>query len=312
MGNLSPHIVKQLGFTLLLELQADLLVIDETTSAGIGDERLATRAQLQEKIELSTSLIFSSDFNLIREVTNESLVLHYGRLYGPFNVEQAIDHFHQLPREDLSDKQLNYIFDPNRPPTLSRQSLSQFEVGERLEEDGGFPFEDIESGLPSHTSERTRFISGPSWSLLSIRVDGNEYNHANHSLLRRPNDSINICVEMVSNKEQAYSGGVFSLHGGNTGLEIGRYVQESSDILIGAQQKYILEFKLTISDFQEDFFGLTFCPHYRKKHVSLGDRMKILIVGVGHKHKTQLSRTLEIHNYTFKRKVKNASINPVP
>ncbi len=101
IGNLSPYVVKQLGLTLLLELPADILVVDEISSAGVGDARWRTRVLLQEKIDASTALVISSDFSFIREVVEEAVLLHHGKVSGPFSVESALDYYSRLPDESV-------------------------------------------------------------------------------------------------------------------------------------------------------------------------------------------------------------------
>lgn len=126
MGNLSPYVVKQIGLTMLLELPADIVVVDEISGAGIGDARWQTRGLLKEKIGASTALVISSDFRFIQEVVEEAVLLHHGMLYGPFSIEKAIDFFNELPEEDFTTETGTASYDPSAPPRSLGQSARAF------------------------------------------------------------------------------------------------------------------------------------------------------------------------------------------
>lgn len=278
MGNLSPYVVKQLGLTLLLELPADILVVDEISSAGIGDARWLTRGLLHEKIDASTALVISSDFSFIQEVVEEAVLLHQGKLYGPFSVENALDYYSRLPDESVP------FGDIANDPSIEEDHDSYGEV-----DDDGIKLQ----------QRKSKFFHPPTWKVLRIDIDGSEFKHTHYSLIRHPGESVNVEVEMISSCKQIYSGGVFVLHGGSSGLEVGHYFIKAADMWIEAQQKYLLRFTLRIPDWQEDFYGLTFCPQDQERNFPLDYRMKILILGVAQKHSRVTSRELEIHNYSL-------------
>jgi ABC-type polysaccharide/polyol phosphate transport system ATPase subunit len=310
MGNVSPYIVKQLGLTLLLMLPADILIVDETNSAGIGDARWATRGLLQEKINSSTSLVISSDLNFISDVAEHAVLLHHGRLYGPFGLEQAIDYFNQLPDEDYFSDLPNALYNSMQPPTLSSQANTSLPAtGRLIDESSGIyestvDDEDIELNLDKFTHNNT-----PPWKILNIRVDGEDFRYTQFSLLRRPGDLLNVSVEMVSLRNQTFKGGIFSLFSGKSGLEVGQYCFESEETPITINQKRILYFQLKIPDWQENFYGLTFSPKYMKKYFSIENRMKILIFGTGENNRTYQTRILEISKNSFNKKNENDSID---
>lgn len=310
MGNLSPHIVKQLGVALLLEIPSDILIIDEVSSAGIGDARWTTRNNLQEKIESSTTLVISSDFNFIQEVAEDAVLLHHGRLYGPFGVEQAIDHFNQLPDEDIFSNLEEALYDPLCPPSQSGQSYGHLATGHPT---GNTltPYEDVEEDDEDAEPKPKKSLqhNNPPWKILHIEVDGEGFRHAHFSLIRAPGTSIAVSIEMVALRQQTFTGGIFVLHGISSGLEVGSYFLESPATTIDANQKNTLRFDLVIPDWQEDAYGLSFCPQYRGKHFPLEHRMKVLIVGVGRKHPHPKARQLKISNSSFDRKVERSD-NP--
>lgn len=305
MGNLSPYVVKQLGLTLLLELPSDILVVDGISSAGIGDARWQTRGLLQEKIDASTALVISSDFSFIKEVTAEAVLLHHGRLYGPFGVEQAIDHFNELPDEDILRDYPDSVHDPKSPPSITSPICSCLTIDQSLDEDPD-PYDHAETEA-DHKVSSSRIRKNPSsdsppWKVLSITVDGEDFRHSLFSLIRRPGEKISVRVDMVSMRNQRFSGGRFSLFGGKSGLEVGTFHYEIEEIPVLANQKRVLGFDLTIPDWHEDYYGLTFCPRLGDKHFPLEHRMKILIFGIGEKKVAHRTQTLQIENRRFDRK----------
>jgi ABC-type polysaccharide/polyol phosphate transport system ATPase subunit len=289
MGNLSPYIVKQLGLTLLIEIPTDILIVDEISNAGIGVARSLTRELLKKKIDASTALVISSDPNFMQEVVEDALVLHHGRLYGPFSTKKAIE-FHNQLSQDV---------------TLFSDFGNESSIVE------GHNSDDQANGGDTkiHLKKTASLQPQPSWKILSINVDGSEFKRNHYSLIRRPGESIDVEVELISLCKQIYSGGEFILHGGNSRLEIGRHLIETADMSIEAQQKYHLRFSLTIPDYQEDSYGLTFSPRGQKINSALDSRMKILIFGVAKKHLSLINRELDIHNQSLKRKINDASIN---
>lgn len=83
-GNLSPHVVRLLALTLLLELPCDLLVIDGLSAAGTGDARWTMRDLLRERLAAGASLILSADPLFLQEVATYVHVLERGRLAASF------------------------------------------------------------------------------------------------------------------------------------------------------------------------------------------------------------------------------------
>lgn len=309
MGNLSAHVVKQLGLTLLLELPADILVVDEITSAGAGDARWTTRGLLQEKIDSSTALVISSDFNFIQEVAEESVLLHHGRLYGPFSFEQAIHHFNALPDEGVYCNLSDAPYDPRCPPVVSSKA-SRFLFNGQSIDDGSAVYDDAVDDNDIDLNPRLSMRSNKApWKVLRIEVDGQEFRHAQLSLIRPQGITVAVVVEMVALYRHTFEGGLFVLHGGNSGFEVGKYFHSCVSTDIEAHKIHILRFDLVIPNWQEDFYGLTFCPQHRGKHFPLEHRLKILIVGVGRKHLASNDRTLDINISSFERKLKNAGID---
>jgi teichoic acid transport system ATP-binding protein len=302
IGNFSPYVVKQLGLTLLLELPADILVVDEISSAGVGDARWLTRGLLQEKIDASTALVISSDFSFIREVAEDAVLLHHGRLYGPFGIEEAIDHFNELPLEDVLCGLPDSAHDPQTPPTIASQPHSSPSADQSLDDDpdpydhSGSEADDESSSSMTRTSKSRNRLS---WDVLGITVDGNEYRHSQLSLIRRPGDKLSVSIEMTSLRSQKFGGGRFSLFGGNSGLEVGVFCYELEELEVHTNQRHILSFDLTIQDWHEDYYGLAFCPTHGSAYLLPKHRIKILIFGVGEKIAARRKNALQIGNTRF-------------
>lgn len=305
MGNLSPYVVKQLGLTLLLELPSDILVVDGISSAGIGDVRWQTRRLLQEKIDASTALVISSDFGFIQEVAEDAVLLHHGRLYGPFGVEEAIDHFNELPLEDVLCDHPDSAHDPQTPPIIASQPYSSPPADQSLDDDPD-PYDHTDSEIDDESSSsltgKSKSRNRPSWEVLGITVDGEEYRHSQLSLMRQFGDKLTVSVEMISLRSQKFSGGRFSLFGGNSGLEVGVFCYGLEELEVHTNQRYLLSFDLTISDWREDYYGLAFSPTHGNAYILPKDRMKILIFGVGEKNAVRRTNALQIGNNRFNRK----------
>jgi ABC-type polysaccharide/polyol phosphate transport system ATPase subunit len=305
IGNFSPYVVKQLGLTLLLELPADILVVDEVSSAGVGDARWLTRELLQEKIGATTALVISSDFNFIQEVAKEAVLLHHGRLYGPFSVEEAIDHFNELPLEDVLSGLPDSPHDPQTPPTVTSQLHSSLLTADLSLDDDLDHYDHADSEIddesPSSLTEKSKSRNSRSWDVLGITVDTEEYRHSQLSLIRRPGDKLSVSLEMISLCSQKFSGGRFSLFGGNSGLEVGVFCYESEEIEVHTNQTFILSFDLMVPDWHEDYYGLAFCPTQDSPYLFVKNRIKILIYGVGEKNSARRTNDLQIGNSRFNR-----------
>ena len=86
-----------------LQINTDILIIDNINSIGTGIVREDISECINSKINSSTSLVIANHPKLIQQTTNKIFLLHYGRLYGPFDLEEAISHYSELPRENHTD-----------------------------------------------------------------------------------------------------------------------------------------------------------------------------------------------------------------
>lgn len=304
-GNYSPFIIKQLAYTLLLELPADILIVDEATGGGTGDARWELLARLRDKIQSSTSVVFSADTSFAREGFEQAWLLHSGRLYGPFGIEQAVEAFDLLPPEHL-DTETEELYDPLAPPR-GDGSGGAFRGYAGDQDDGSAEMDDIDP-LDQARARPT----GPPWRARCILVDGEEFSHSRYSLVRRPGSVIQVTLELASGADQDFTGGLFALHGGNSRMELARYAHASPPIPVLAGETIDVSFEFEVPDWDEDFFGLSFCPYGRGGRLALEHRLKVLLYGVGQKHDQRPERTLDIRISSIERKLKNASPHPVP
>lgn len=287
MGNLSPHLVKQLGLTLLLGLPADILVVDEISSAGAGDARWVTRGLLQEKIDSSTALVISSDFNFIQEVAEESALLHHGRLYGPFSVEQAIEHFNKLPEEDFTPATITTEYDPLTPPKASDFSSGKIIIGSSNDSafdelNGTSLDEDAQEEGPAKSKLEIKKLWTPIAELIKISVDGDSYSHTKYSLIRNTSDTLNLELVLLFKKDCTLSDFTFCLHP-EFGEELAQTRVPLSQKVFLDRTVYTFNLNLEIPDIPANSYGLSVTPVEAGNKEALKDRIKVLKFGIGGK-----------------------------
>ena len=100
-GNVSQHIIRQLALILSLEVNSEITIFDNVSSIGVGPVRQDIETYVRDKILSSTSIIISSNPKLIDGITDKNYILHFGKLYGPFKLNEAMSHYVQLPSDDV-------------------------------------------------------------------------------------------------------------------------------------------------------------------------------------------------------------------
>jgi ABC-type polysaccharide/polyol phosphate transport system ATPase subunit len=310
VGNLSPMVVKRLAITLLIELPADLVVVDEVTGGGTGEARWEMRARIQDKVQAVAAMVVTADTSFVRDTVERAWVLHQGRLYGPFPVEEAIEAFSELPPELAAEAPGQGAFDPMRPPRAAQGAVSMSPVGEDDGDLEGRAEDESEAAVTEDQPMRGKPPTAPLRPAL-IRVDGEEFRHARFSLIRPPGSMMRIELELACLMDHEFTGGMFSLHGGNSGTEVGRLAYPHETVPLRAGEKVRFSFEFVVPDWDEDFYGLSFCPQTRGKHFAPEHRLKLLIYGVGRKHEGRKDRVLDIRNGSFERTPDHASIDPL-
>jgi ABC-type polysaccharide/polyol phosphate transport system ATPase subunit len=301
MGNLSPYVIKQLGLTLLLELPADILVVDGISSAGIGDARWQTRGLLQEKIDASTALVISSDFGFIQEVVEEAVLLHHGRLYGPFSLEKAIDCFNKLPEEDFTSETGRALYDPSTLPRSLDYSARAFINGSSNSDalDGlsgsGLPEDRDQEDFTGKGKLEIKKMWSPVAKLEKISVDGIPYSHAKFSLIRNPFDVLNLELTLLFRKSCIVSGFTFCLHS-EFGEELAPTKVPSPHKRFSEKSLCLLSLSIEIPEIPLNSYGLSITPIEDGTQETLKDRMKILKFGVSGKPAKHNDMALKISN----------------
>lgn len=305
VGNLSPHVVKQLALVLLMEVPAEILVVDDIAGAGIGAARWETRSLLQERVRSGTTLVVGTDAAFLQDVLDEAVLLHAGRLFGPFALEQAFEHFRRLP-VDAQDARDDAAYDPLQPP-CARTGVGRRRAPLLASEDDLYDDAELDSDAYAQGEDD----EGPSpdlaplpadraWRLMRIEVDGEEFVHARASLVRHPGQTMRVRLELQAEQDGEFVGGQFALFGGISGLELARHacVVAATPVARGGRGR--LCFDLTVPDWKEDFYGLAFCPG-ETWPVGRQQLLKVLIVGVGQRHARLPERVLAIGAPSFEK-----------
>ncbi|MCB1886626.1 MAG: hypothetical protein KDH20_03365 [Rhodocyclaceae bacterium] len=260
LGNLSPYLIRKLGMEMLLQIPADILVIDELVSAGAGDARWATRAALVDRLSRSTALIVSTNFEFLKEVAEQSMVLHQGRLYGPFQTGLAIEYYLGRSAPSGADSGGNSVPDLysdqiNSPDGEAEETLADMEAepGE-----GQYPPED--PGLSDQDGEAFQRRSAkqallPLVVATRIFVDGEEYERARLRLLRRPGEVLHVLVELLPRESFVCTGVSLSLHSG-TGMEVGHGQSKVRAVALRRGTPGKLAFQVRIPDLPRNHYGL--------------------------------------------------------
>ncbi len=149
------------------------------------------------------------------------------------------------------------------------------------------------------------------WQLLRVTVDGQPFRHAQASLLRRPGERMRVELDLRATGCQRYAGGRFELHGGRSGLPLGRWDAPAAEVPVQAGQRARLRFELCVPDAGEDFFGLSFTPAGRGPGDPPGHRLKVLIYGVGRRPARATPPRLDITCLSFEPE-RNAPHAPPP
>ncbi len=303
-GNLSPQVVRPLALGLLLGLPADLLVVDGITAAGSGDLRWLLHGQLRERLSTGTALVLSADALFLREVAACVHLLERGRLAGPFAPGEILGLYPPWLPGELADDVTHDLVQDAGPDTVVDALEEAAQAGTPRAAVGrtaALALDDTEDGA----------LPAMPWQLLGVRVDGEAFCHAQASLLRRPGERMRVELDLRPARCLHYAGGRFELHGGSSGLPVGRWDALSPGILLQAGERACLRLDLRVPDAGEDFCGLSFTPAWRGPRYPPGHRLKVLIYGVGRRHARAGPPRLDITCLSFETE-RNASHVPAP
>ncbi|MBR0566017.1 ATP-binding cassette domain-containing protein [Azoarcus sp. L1K30] len=284
LGNLSPYLIRKLGMDLLLQIPAEMLVIDELVGAGAGEARLATRAALIERILASTALVVSTDFEFLKEVADQSMVLQQGRLYGPFHTELAFEHF--LRQSDGSDMGLEPTSDLALEPDAVFDPEDEMGGIAHVEEAGrltAFQSEDAEASMQEEDERFQRRSAKQALSHVAIAkrivVDGEQYERSRLRLLRRPGETLDVSVDLLPNASFPCEAVELSLHSGH-GLEVGRTVLMVHAVHFRQGRPSKIRFKLLIPDLPRNHYGLALHLVKQGAATSATGEIKLIVFGL--------------------------------
>ena len=87
----------RLGFAVAANVEPDVLVVDESLSAGDAVYRKVALQRLQEMREAGTTILFvSHNTNMVADFCTEAVLLHQGRMLGAGEPNEVIDQYQTL------------------------------------------------------------------------------------------------------------------------------------------------------------------------------------------------------------------------
>jgi capsular polysaccharide transport system ATP-binding protein len=83
----------RLGFAVAMGIEFDTYLLDEITAVGDANFKRKSSVMLKEKLEKSSAIIVAHSMGFLREVCNQAIILHDGRVKFYEDIEAAIhDH----------------------------------------------------------------------------------------------------------------------------------------------------------------------------------------------------------------------------
>lgn len=275
MGNLSPYIVKQLGMSLLLEMPAEILIIDELSGAGVGGARWETRGHLQNRIENSTALIISEDPVFLEEATEECLLLSGCGLSGPFKTSDAVAKYYSIV-DGAGDEPSSYGCSRIDRPSLGDEGS-----------ESSTEFIDTENSISTTEKRNLKKEWEPIARIANIFVDDTPYSHSKISLIRKAGESLNLKIDLMFTKNTDSCGCTLALH-----PEFGNQMADTkvtwASINFQKGQICSLHLMILIPNVPHNSYGLSITPNENHDRIHLKNRLKVLKFGLyGHTEKDQ-------------------------
>lgn len=267
IGNISPYLVKQLGMTLLLEMPADILIVDELSGVGVGGARWETRGNLLRRIENGTALTISADPAFLEEATEECLLLFNGELSGPFKTSDAIAKYNSIIDETDEEQ-----------ASLGRSRIDPLSF---VDEDSGLPTELVENESMNSAAEKRNLKMEwqPIARIVNIFVDDTPYNHNKVSLIRKAGDSLNIKVDILFAKSTDSCGYALALHP-ESGNQMADTTINWPSRSFQRGHIYSLYFNFLIPDVPNNSYGVSITPNENHDCLYPKNRLKVLKFGL--------------------------------
>jgi hypothetical protein len=269
---------------LLLRVPAELVVIDEQLSAGAGDARWDTRGSLLERIAGATSLIITTDFDFLKEAAKQSMVLHRGRLYGPFPTELAFEHYLRLPDdygqdldESLDDVGASVAL--GVPPEDIEGATMAQETEELLRFRQAIPTRTLQPDDEVFQRRVVKQSLGPAVIVRTIAIDGDQYDRSKLDLLRRPGEVMDFAVDVLPKRTFVCNGIGLSLHSGN-GMEVGNTARSVPALQLFQGRPSRIRFQLRIPDLPHYYYGLALHLIEEGSRITPGNQIKLVVFGL--------------------------------
>jgi ABC-2 type transport system ATP-binding protein len=293
-GNVSKRLIRQIALIMSLQINSDIIIVDNINSTGTGIVREDIVEYINNKIASSTSLIVASHPKLIQQTTNKIFLLHYGRLYGPFDFEEAIAHYSELPRENH-----NEMYVPSKPPkrkNIDDNFLSDDHILDN-EDDSDNESYPIDPWIKKFTLREKKFQergkldefikkakedNRPLLDIDKAYIDGKEYFYRSISLVRKRNDILSLQINFIVKMNFNLSGFVITLHPEHED-EIMRadLPLEERDLKFNSSHKLMLD--VEIPDLKPYRYILTITPIQKNKAFLIKNRIKLVKFGIlGH------------------------------
>jgi ABC-type polysaccharide/polyol phosphate transport system ATPase subunit len=285
-GNVSLHLIKALGLSLMLELPTRILIVDETIAAGVGDQKLATLKQMEDKISSSTSLVFANNFSFLEGFVDQTYLLNRGSLLGPYELQDARRIFNQFSEKALYD---NEVLDIYETEIDQNPDIDQYEET------------DQDINYLRNYKRQTKLLWGPLAELIKISVDGRDYSHSNYSLVVNPLDVIKLELTISIKKDCNVTMFLLELFS-EVGESIGQSAIHGNDLYFSEDDTYVLSFCFTVPHELSASYGLGITPIEKFEKGELKNRLKILKFGINGKSQKSNQVLLQLENFNVEKK----------
>jgi len=300
-GNVSQHIIRQLALMLSLEVKSEILIIDNVSSIGVGPVRKDIEMYIKNRILASTSIIIASNPKLIEGITDKVFVLHFGKLYGPFRLAEAVSHYVELPSDDeessygnLPPKRRNNRRDVNihdiqgseeddeielSDPWVEKFALKQTKINEK-ESSRKIKSSNREEkykkrGKLDKYIKKSKENSIPVIEVTDVLVDNDQYYYRYSSLIRNKFDSLNIRLGLNIINDISISEFIITLHP-EFEDELIKKTISIENIFLKKGSECSLNFDIQIPDLKPYRYLIAITPVESNKQFLIKNRIKFI------------------------------------
>lgn len=123
----SSGMYMRLAFSIATELNPEILILDESFSAGDADFNLAIKDKIATAVnESRLTVMISHDEDILRRLSKRGIVLHNGSISFDGPIEEAIKHYNNLPKPNYSNRALP--FNLKAIPVFKYRGLIHFQI----------------------------------------------------------------------------------------------------------------------------------------------------------------------------------------